>query len=91
MRKDAIEAIASCSGGVPLPLLVDMRSMRSIAREARKQFAQTTVSSRVALLVESALSSTLANFFLGLSRPDVPMRVFTDEADALAWLNDGGT
>lgn len=42
----------------------------------------------VALVAGSASASTrmLANFFLGLKRGAIPVRMFTSETDALAWL-----
>jgi hypothetical protein len=84
----ALTALEACSDGIALPLLVDVRTMRSISRGARKQFAQTAVASRVALVVGSSLSKTVANFFLGLTSTKVPVRLFDDEPTAMAWLGD---
>lgn len=40
----------------------------------------------VALVAGSASTRMLANFFLGLKRGAIPVRMFTSETDALAWL-----
>jgi len=58
-------------------------------REARRYFAgeeTAKVESAAALLIESPLSKAIGNFFMGLNKPIVPTRLFTSEAEALAWL-----
>lgn len=75
--------------GHPLPFLMDIRKARGITREARSMFASAeaaTLFAATALLVGSPLSRALGNFFLGLNKPQMPTRLFTDEAEALAWL-----
>jgi len=51
-------------------------------------FASYDATSRLALYVESSLSRVIANFFIGVSRPSVPTKVFTEMDDALRWLLD---
>jgi hypothetical protein len=84
----ALDAIVTLSGNVAAPTLVDIRSVRAVEREARKMFASSPATSRQALLVGSPLSRTLGNFFVTLSRPAMPVKVFDDEAAAIAWLHD---
>lgn len=83
---EELEAIAVLTGGRPTPVLVDIRGLRSITREARAAFADTDLCSRVALFVGSPLSRTIANFFIVVARPDIPSRVFNDEEEAERWL-----
>ena len=40
----------------------------------------------VALVVDTPVSRVLGNFYLGLSKPHIPSRLFNDEAEALDWL-----
>jgi hypothetical protein len=71
------------------PLLVDMRRTKSMDRDARAHYAGPAtvgVARAVALLTGSPLTRVLASFFMGLSKPVVPTRMFTSEAEALAWL-----
>jgi hypothetical protein len=91
-RPDA-EAILAAGGELtgyrPLPGLVDIRRSRGIDREARVHFSGpecARVNAAVALLIGSPLSRVMGNFFLGLHKPLVPFRLFTDEAEALVWL-----
>lgn len=88
--RDALQAIAACADGDSTPVLVDLREARSVSREARQAFRDSGVPSRIALYVGSSLSRTIANFFIGVARPDVPTRVFTDLDDAQEWLLDDG-
>lgn len=87
---DILAAAAKLTDGSPTPVLVDLRETRSVSREARKTFRESRVTSKMALYVESPLSRTLANFFIGVTRPDVPTKVFTDLDDAQEWLLDDG-
>jgi hypothetical protein len=86
----ALEAIETLTGNVAGPVLVDLRTVAAVEREARRMFASTSATSRQALLVDSPLSRTLVNFFLTLSRPTMPVRLFDDKAAAIAWLHDDG-
>jgi len=40
----------------------------------------------VALVAGSASTRMLANFFLGLKRSATPVKMFSDEPEAIAWL-----
>lgn len=79
--------------GHPLPFLMDIRKARGISRDARSMFASAEAAqlfAATALLVGSPLSRALGNFFLGLNKPQMPTRLFTDEVEALAWLREAG-
>jgi hypothetical protein len=91
-KADAEEVMAltwELTGHRRLPLLADVRTVKGIEREARVHLAGPAgarLNSAVALLVGSPLSRAIGNFFVGLNRPLIPTRMFTDEAEALAWL-----
>lgn len=72
----------------PRPLLVDMRGMTTLERPAREHFLNDRGSvTAVALIAESAVNKMIANFFIGLRRMPVPIRLFTDRATAVSWLD----
>lgn len=85
-----VAAIFELGGGKRVPVLVDMRGVRTQSREARQYFAtsdeafQATLA--VALLIGSPVSRVLANFFLRLSPQRFPTALFTAEEAAFAWL-----
>jgi hypothetical protein len=83
-------AIWTLSGGKRRPLLVDMRSMAVIERDARAYYAGTEPERFIcagALIVGSPLTRAIANFIVGIKKkPVTPTRMFTSEREAVAWL-----
>jgi hypothetical protein len=68
-------------------VLVDMRTLGPMDRDARAIFVEANDwAYATALWVRSPLSMIVANFFLAVSRAQIPVRMFTDEAGAVAWL-----
>ena len=83
-------ATHSLVGDRPVLVLVDITNVRSMSRDARLAFGKTGRTAptiALALLVRSRLSRVIGNFFLGLNRPKFPTQLFTDEAEAVAWLD----
>ena len=86
---DAYERVRDALGKEKIRVLVDMREATRVNREARNYYAnERTVSIQraAALLVSSPLSTTIANFFMGLNKPLTPTRMFTKADEAIAWL-----
>ena len=86
---DAQERIRDRLGKENTRVLVDMRLIESISREARLYYANERTASiqrATALLIDSPVSRVIANFFMGLNRPLSPTRMFTDETEAIRWL-----
>ena len=77
------------AGGKARPLLVDMTKVRSMSKGAReeyvKQQGELTITA-VALLTTSNVSNMIANIFIGLNKPHVPVKLFTDPYKAKEWL-----
>lgn len=85
-RQTLVELVA-LTGGKKVAVLADIRKLKSMTREARKHYGTSTAMvSAIALLASSPATQVIANFFLGLNRPNVPTQMFTDEEKALAWL-----
>lgn len=87
--QEAFEAVLSISDGNSPSILVDLRNMKAISKEAREYFSQednTRKISALAFLVDSPLSKMLANFYIGLNPPGVPTKLFTKGEDAIPWL-----
>jgi hypothetical protein len=86
-----IAELKTLGGGERLPVLVDIRQMKAVSREARAVFGNSQDAfSALALLADSPRTQVIANFFIALSRPKVPTQLFTDEEKALAWLRRHG-
>lgn len=87
--RENLAVTAELTRGHRVPVLVDLRPIRSQTAEARAYFAgpaATAVTRAVALVVASPVSRVLGNFFLGFNRPATPARLFTSVDEALAWL-----
>ena len=90
---DAVENLRAVEALLPQgrrsPILVDSRGLASMTREARAYYAGPELARlavALAIVGGSPVSRMIGSFFLRLSRPAVPTRLCTDEADALAWL-----
>ncbi len=82
------ERVRLC-GGTAFPVLSDIRKIKHVDKEARAYLAksESTVLIRAgAFLVNNQLQKILGNFFILIDKPEIPTRLFTNEADALAWL-----
>ena len=85
----AFDAVNALSAGTRRPMLVDMATTSSVAREARAVFGKPSAASRIALLGRSPVDRVIANFTLGVSTVPCPTKFFTDRAKAYAFLREG--
>lgn len=77
------------TNNVPYPLLILDRGVRSIDKEARDFFSSKDGTKNIiasALVLESIYSSLLGNFFVKITQPDIPVKIFTNKSRALKWL-----
>lgn len=89
--KENTAAIETFYKGKKFPLLVDIRSIRSISSEAREHFTlkgRESVVKAYAMVLSSSISRIIGNFFLSFHKPTVPVKLFDNEDKALAWLKD---
>jgi hypothetical protein len=88
---EIVRAAERLCGSTPHGTLVDVRAVRFISHETRQAFARARGRNvrAVAVLVESSLQRTMGNLYLTVSRPTLPTRLFSAEADAIEWLRAG--
>lgn len=74
--------------GRPCSSLVIMSNMLSQDAEARRAYTEIDPNLFYggALVVESSLSRALGSFFIGLTRPKVPTKLFDSVENAMDWL-----
>jgi hypothetical protein len=87
--KENINAVKLLAQGRKVPVMVDITEVKGANREAREYLSSPEagkIQSACALLVGSALSRLVGNFFLGLNKTPFPTKLFTDEAKAIEWL-----
>ena len=86
-----VRAQVSAAHGGKRPTLADLRGIASNERAARELAAGpevVAVTARMAVLVENPVSRIFGNFFLRVTRPAYPARIFTDEESARRWLSE---
>ncbi|HLG03232.1 MAG TPA: STAS/SEC14 domain-containing protein [Bacteroidia bacterium] len=68
--------------------MIDMRGIHMVSKEARDYFADegSTLITAGALIIGNPLTRMLGNIFLQVSKPKVPLRLFSDEKNAMQWL-----
>jgi hypothetical protein len=84
-----IDAVRALAPKLPVPVFVDIRMSKGATRDARAFLANDQIAEvqcACALLVESALSQLIGNFFLGLNKTKFPVKLFKNETKALEWL-----
>jgi hypothetical protein len=88
LARTAMQAVDDVNDGRERPLYVGMAGTAVLTRQARRYFMRPCSASRIALVGRSPVDRVIANFSLGTMSLPAPMRFFTSEAAALAWLCD---
>ena len=78
------------SNGIKHPALIDMTNVQTMDYAARKYIAEETgdVINAVALITNSPINRVIGNFFIGINKPTYPARIFTNQQDAIHWLQE---
>ncbi|MDI2035742.1 STAS/SEC14 domain-containing protein [Paenarthrobacter nitroguajacolicus] len=84
----AVEAVNRLAGGRTFPLLVEMAATTFLSHGARSVFEEPCAASRIALLGESPVDRTVAQYQLHTSKLPCPTEFFTSRVQALAWLSE---
>ena len=85
--RENLETCRRLLGDKKAPVLVDMREMAALDKQARKVYAtESDFALAQAMLVDSAFTRISANLFIRIARPIHPTRMFTSEDEALQWL-----
>jgi hypothetical protein len=69
--------------------ILDARAARAITRQAREYYTgaeNAKVTAGTAMLINSSVGRIIGNFLIQVNRPAFPIRLFSDETEALRWL-----
>ena len=75
--------------GISYPILSDITLVKNSTKGARDYLASELGCEGViaaAILSDSPIGNMIANFFINVSKPLRPTKIFTKEADAKKWL-----
>jgi hypothetical protein len=89
--REVVRAQVAAAAGAKRATLADLRGMLSADREARQLGAgseASEVTSCMALVIGNPVTRLLGNFFMRVTNPIYPTKLFTDEAAARAWLRE---
>jgi hypothetical protein len=88
-RKIAKDLI-SFQNGKKHPICVNITGLADTDKAGRDFMATECAkfSTGIAFIAESELSRIMGNFFLQVSKPTVPTKLFTDKENALVYLRD---
>lgn len=80
-------------GGRSYPLVIHINGLIASSKEVRTFMADEGIRgvSLGAFVVEKKYEEMLVNLFLSIDVPKVPTRVFDNEKDAIAWINENRT
>jgi hypothetical protein len=88
--KSAVESRLKVSKGKSYPVFVELNKVKGVTKDARGFLAggqAAELISASALWGVHEMIKMLANFYLALNQPDVPVKFFSDKHKALEWLS----
>jgi len=90
MAKTSLKMADDLLKGIKKPLICDFTNMKSQTKECRDYYSSAETAQRYtacAIISTSIIGRVLANFYLGLNKPIIPTRFFTDEYTACIWAD----
>ncbi len=89
LAKEEFRQSAAFGDGKKVVTIVNLTDIESVDREARQFYGSAEATSKwaaVALITKSVASKVIGNFFLGINKPQMPVKLFSDEESAIEWL-----
>ena len=71
------------------PILVELDDIKSVSRESRRIYSSEDTAkylSAAALLVGNPVSRIMGNFYQGINKTAMPVKLFTSTEEAISWL-----
>ena len=91
--RELLQAFTQLAGNLPRRILVHSRGLRSQDRRSREMCSAPELArlvDRVAVIALNPVARVLTAFFVRVSKPRYPMRLFETEQAARAWLHGQG-
>jgi len=89
MAKDIVKSRLELTNHRPLLVLVYNQGVVSMEKKARDYLSSNEGVSEIiaaAIVLDSPFGSFLGNFFISVTKPKIPARIFSKREDALKWL-----
>lgn len=90
--KQVVKDRLAVQNGESYPVFCDMRGVRDSDKPARDYLAKegSSLVRSVAVLTDSPVTKIMLNFYLTISKPLIPTKMFTDRNQALQYLKHFG-
>lgn len=87
--KRVVEDRKSVQKGVSYPVICDIRGLKNVDKTARDYLAKegSSLVKAVALLMDSPAYQFMANFYLKVSKPNVPTKMFSTMNEAMGFVD----
>lgn len=85
---EAFSAYNNIGRGQKSIILIDLSGIRQVDLLSRRAMVESRFEDRIqaaGVIVRDPISRMLGNFILGINRPRIPVKLFTNEPDALVW------
>ncbi|KPL15106.1 MAG: hypothetical protein AMS26_08510 [Bacteroides sp. SM23_62] len=72
-------------------IVVDITNIKRVSKESRDIYSSEEMGgliSAAALIVGNPVSRIMGNFYMGINKTKMPVRMFTSTGDARKWLKD---
>jgi hypothetical protein len=89
IAREIVETRLNFSNHEYFPLLIIDQGIIGMDKSARDHLSSKEGTSKItasALVLNTVYSRVLGNFFIKLTRPTIPVRIFNDKAKAMEWL-----
>jgi hypothetical protein len=76
---------------VKRPIVVDISNIKTVSKESRDIYSSEEMGktiSAAALIVSNPVSRILGNFYMGISKTRMPVRMFARTEEAKNWLKE---
>ncbi len=73
------------------PIIVDLSNIKTVSKESRDIYSSQEMGdtiSAAALIVSNPVNRIMGNFYMGINKTKMPVRMFTGAMDAKNWLKD---
>lgn len=87
--KRVVEDRKSVQKGISYPVICDIRGLKNVDKTARDYLAKegSSLVKAVALIMDSPAYQFMANFYLKVSKPNVPTKMFSTMNEALGFVD----
>ena len=73
------------------PIIVDLSNIKTVSKESRDIYSSQEMGdtiSAAALIVSNPVNRIMGNFYMGINKTKMPVRMFSGTRDAKNWLKD---